>query len=502
MSDALERLRRRGEEFLERRAREEYRAHAGLASGAALQPIYAAFRDVYDADAVAATREAWLDAPDGSEERRAARHLLEWVSDTRAAQRVAPVDERILAWEAGAVVRAPDGRQVPYPRVTIAIANERERAERLRLDDARARLVGAELAPLREERLRGERDAVEELGLADGYVRTVAATSGIDLAALAGQARPLLRDTQAMWDDVLVTLLRANGMPRAEATRADALALFRLPAWDTAFPGGAMQVTIRGQVEAMGIDPDAGGRIRYDVGERPGKRARAFCAPVRVPHEVHLVLRPQGGQGDWRTFLHELGHALHFAHVRPELPFEDRWLGDNSVTEGYAMLLDHLPQDRGWLRRYTDVGAKAEDFLRLSAMAELHFLRRYAGKLLYELELYGGQVPWSALPDLYVETLATATGFRYQHADALVDVDPRLYSARYLRAWQLQAVLGDALRERFDEDWFRNPATGPWMVLALFGEGQREDADGLARRVAGAELAFAPVVRAIEARLA
>ena len=43
-------------------------------------------------------------------------------------------------------------------------------------------------------------------------------------------------------------------------------------------------------------------------------RSRAFCAPVRVPHEVYLVLRPHGGQTDWTTFLHELGHALGLIH--------------------------------------------------------------------------------------------------------------------------------------------------------------------------------------------
>src|SRR5205085_9560255 len=67
--------------------------------------------------------------------------------------------------------------------------------------------------------------------------------------------------------------------------------------------------------------------------------------PTRRSSDL-LVMRPHGGQTDWNTFLHELGHALHFAYMRPDLPYEYRWLGDNSVTEGYAMLFDHLMQDR------------------------------------------------------------------------------------------------------------------------------------------------------------
>jgi hypothetical protein len=307
-----------------------------------------------------------------------------------------------------------------------------------------------------------------------------------------------------MWDEVLPGFARRRlDVPAAELTRADVLALFRVPEFDAGFPPGGMLATVRTQIAAMGIDPSVGGRVRYDVGEREGKRARAFCAPVRVPAEVHLVLRPIGGAGDWRTLLHEVGHALHFAHVRADLPFEARWAGDNSVTEGYAMLLDHLPSDRGWLRRYAELdAARVDDFRRASAFQELYFLRRYAAKLRYELALHGGAERWDALPDLYVETLGAATSVRHAPADAFVAVDPRLYAVRYLRAWQLQAVLAEGLRERFDDDWWRNPRAGPWLTGTLMAEGQREDAAALAARVGGAPLEFAPIVRAVEQALA
>jgi hypothetical protein len=217
---------------------------------------------------------------------------------------------------------------------------------------------------------------------------------------------------------------------------------------------------------------------------------------------VYLVLRPHGGQSDWSTFLHELGHALHFAYMDPALPMEFRWLGDNSITESYAMLFDHLLHDRGWLARYTALGAAdVAAFRRTAGLVELHFLRRYCAKLMYEVELYGGRLPWEALPDLYVSRLTEATTFRYDAADAFVDVDPRFYAARYLRAWQLQALLTETLVERWDEDWWRNPRAGPWICQALFGQGQRELAHEQAARVAGKPLSFAPLVRAVERML-
>ena len=220
---------------------------------------------------------------------------------------------------------------------------------------------------------------------------------------------------------------------------------------------------------------------------------------MRVPDEVYLVLRPHGGQSDYNTFLHELGHALHFGYASADYPFEYRWLGDNSVTEAYAMLFDHRMQDRGWLLRYTRLGEnRVARFLRTAGLEELHFLRRYCAKLLYERALYSGDVPWDELPDLYVSLLGTATGFEYDHADAFVDVDPRFYSARYLRAWQLQSVLNEELTARFDVDWFRNPSAGPWLVRELFAQGQRENADEIASRASADALSFSPLIRKIE----
>jgi hypothetical protein len=508
----LDALRRRGEAFLEEVSAEYHAAHAGLKQGAALQPIYEAHREAYGDEAFAMALALFREsAPGGTgagaapgtavpEAHRSARLLVDWLVESRAGRELAPLEEREIAWESGAIITLPDGTQEPYQRAAITLGNTRDARARHALDDARAALVEAELAPLRRDRLQKEHEVVAALGIAPTYNATFEALSGVALVGLRAECEAFLRDTQAMWDELLPEFLRRGlGITPAEATRADVLALMRAPEFDPCFAADSMEREVRRQVTEMGISPDADGRVRYDTAEREGKRARAFCAPVRIPGEVHLVLRPHGGQGDWMTLMHELGHALHFGYMDPALPFEFRWLGDNSVTEGYAMLFDHRLKDRGWLSRYTGLGRKEmPPYLRSQGFEELHFVRRYAAKLIYETELHGGAVAWDALPDLFVETLTSATGFRYQRADAFVDVDPRYYAARYLRAWQLQAVLDERLRERFDEDWWRNPQAGPWMVQELFGQGQRELADEQARRVAGKGLSFAPVIAGIE----
>jgi hypothetical protein len=501
---SVERLRREGERFMEELSREYYSAHSGIKPSADLQPIYARHREIIGPDALAVAREYFDGSAAGSEERRSARLLLDWQVESQSSRELAPLDEREIAWEADAVATTADGRRIPYQRVAIEIGTSSDRDERATLEQARRTLVQGSLAPMRRERFQRERDITESLGLAPGYNATWELLSGVSLTALRDECAAFLRDTQSMWDEVLPKATkRVLGMRPDEATRADALALFRAREFDGYFPAAEMEPTILGQVREMGVDPLANGRIRLDTGEREGTRSRAFCAPVRVPDEVYLVLRPHGGQTDWNTFLHELGHALHFAYMRPDLPMEFRWMGDNSVTEGYAMLFDHLMQDAGWLQRYTRLDKRTTpEFLRAAGLEELHFLRRYCAKLIYETDLYGGTVSWDALPDLYVELLTKATGFKYDRADAFVDVDPRYYAARYLRAWQLQALLTETLVERYDVDWWRNPRAGPWIAQALFGEAQRELAHEQAERVAKKPMDFAPLIRSVERMLA
>jgi hypothetical protein len=496
----LERVRRDGEAFSEELGREYYLGMSGHKPTPVIQPIYEKYAALSTPDTLGLVRERFAAAKPGSEEQRQIRPLLEWVASLASDRQLAPLEERQMAWESSAVVHVEGGESLQFERCPIEIANTTDRQRRLTIDQARAALVQAELMPIRRERLQRERDLIEAIGVADGYNATWETLSGIDLMHLRAQCEQYLKDTQALWDETFPEFVKRelNIDPR-DATRADAQALFRAQSFDAFFPAREMEARVQGQVREMGIDPLAHGRIRLDTAERAGKRSRAFCSPVRVPDEVYLVLRPHGGQSDWSTFLHELGHALHFAYSRADLPFEYRVLGDNSVTEAYAMLFDGLMESRGWLARYTDLGeSRLRDFLRVVGFQEAHFMRRYCAKLIYEIELYGGEVSWDALPDRYVDVLGTATNFRYQAADAFVDVDPGYYAARYLRAWQLQSLLNETLTRLFDEDWWRNPRAGPWLVEQALAEGQRELAHDLAMRVAGQPLSFTPLVRDIE----
>lgn len=480
----LETLVTRGEAFHQELGREHYLTGAGLKRDPDFQAVYDRYADLHGDAALAVAR--------GSPE------LLEWVVEVRIGRRVAGLEERQLVWEQQAVVEAR-GRRVPYLRVPIDLGNTPDHDVRRALDRARSAAGAPTLTPLRRERFALERDEVCTLGLG-GYVAAMTTLSGIDLAALSSAAVRFLEATADLYGEHLARLAqRRLGCGVGDLERADAAWLFRADRYDAAFPPGRLVDVARRQMAEMGLDATQGGRVRIDTEERAAKQPRAFCAPVRVPDEVYLVLRPRGGHMDYRTFWHELGHAMHFAAASPELPFAARWLGDNSVTEGYAMLWDHLTVDRGWLSRYTALASgDGADLVFELAVNELFMVRRYAAKLTYELELHAGDL--ETMGPVYAERLTGATRFRYPEADYLLDVDPGFYSARYLRAWQFEALLAEALEARFDTDWYRNPRAGAFMH-ELMARGQADAADRLADAVIGTPLSFDAVVRRVERML-
>ena len=146
-----------------------------------------------------------------------------------------------------------------------------------------------------------------------------------------------------------------------------------------------------------------------------------------------LVIKPQGGPDDWRALFHEAGHTEHFAHTAAALATEEKRLGDNAVTEGWAMLLEHLTIDPVWLERRLDF-PRPYEFAAEGAAQLLWLVRRYCAKLLYELEFHAAP-DVTAMRPRYVELLADALEGRAQRhrlprATSTTASTPRSTSAR------------------------------------------------------------------------
>jgi hypothetical protein len=249
----------------------------------------------------------------------------------------------------------------------------------------------------------------------------------------------------------------------------------------------------------MGIDMAAQPNVHLDTEVRELKTPRAFCSPVRVPEEIYLVVLPQGGQDDYQALLHEAGHTEHFAHVGRELPFEYRMLGDNAVTEGFAFTFDHLVLNRRWLSIYRGYEDSA-DFLRFANVGELYFMRRYAAKLSYEVQLHAQTGSLDDMAAVYSRYLSEALMVDVPPQSYLTDVDDAFYVASYLRAWMLEGAWRMILQDRYGMEWFRDEAAGGF-IRELWSHGQHFTAEQLLLKYGGGRLSTDPLRHHLERAL-
>lgn len=436
---------------------------------------------IYDRHGSLFTREAVDRLRQGD-----SRQLLRFAAEGYVEQAVKEQAAELARLEAGLEVEV-DGKPVPYRQAAVLQANEPDPSRRRALEAARNAVLTERLQPLLEEVFEAARALVRELGWPSLRAMTEE-LSGIDLVALERQTSGFLDATERAYEPLVEPRLHAElGLGFGELERADMAAFFRAPSLDSHFDADRLMPTFEETMRGLGLNDGGPGNVILDAEPRPNKSPRAFCSPVRVPEEVYLVLTRIGGREDYETLFHEAGHAQHFSHVDASLPFEHRYLGDNSVTEGFAFLFQHLTEDPAWLERrlgVDDPGPVVEQ----ARAAKLVYLRRYCAKLTYELELHGESPP-ADLDAVYASRLSAAVGVDWPRATWLSDVDPFFYVAAYLRAWALETHLRRELRERVGELWFEDPRAGE-LLRELWRGGQSRPAHELLRDLSGAELDF------------
>jgi len=202
------------------------------------------------------------------------------------------------------------------------------------------------------------------------------------------------------------------------------------------------------------------------------------------PRVVHLITRAQGGLHDYEAFLHEAGHALHYAGCEASLPLPFRRLSrDHALTEIYSFLLDSIVREPQWHAEHFGLSdAEARENADAARFSNTILYRRYSAKLGYELDFWARFPSRGAQPDGYAERLTAATGIRYAPANYLADMDAGFYSADYLRAWIRSAQLRAHLRREVGEDWWRRAETGT-LLRTLFREGTRPTTEDVAQRI-------------------
>jgi hypothetical protein len=474
------------ESFVTAIDREYYLHFAGIKEEYEIAPIYERHAGLFERGVVEQLREGLAAAEPGDGERRR-RYLLQLAVEGFIGEQTKAATTELAERESTLTITWSGGEE-PYRQAAIVQANEPDSDRRFEIEQARNEVLGKELNPLYLEIHERAHQLAQDLGWGS-YRAMFEELKAVGFEKLAAQTRAFMESTDAGYrDQAEPQLVAETGIGFDRLRRSDFPYFFRAKTHDSLFPSDRLVGALESTLDGLGFDLKNQPNITLDLEQRPNKSPRAFCSPVRVPNEVYLVIAPRGGRDDFAALFHEAGHTEHYANVDSGLPFEFRYLGDNSVTEGFAFLLEHLTENSIWLE--FALGRPATDsYLEYVRASKLIFLRRYAGKLEYELALHTGQQPFSEMPGLYGRLLGEAAGVEWPEVSYLADVDDGFYVANYLRAWALETTLRRILEERFGPTWFSSSEAGE-LLRSIWREGQRLTADELLTELGGRPLDF------------
>ena len=289
----LDSYRAEAEAFIAELSREYYEHYAGLEDDFAIEPIYERHAGLFSREAVDELRELAERDGGSADDRRRLRTLLEFGVDGHLGLATKSIDAELARTEAGLTLDV-DGESLGYRESAVVQANEPDRDRRARIEEARLQAVAESLNPLTRESLEQAHALARDLGWAS-YRTMFEELKGIDLEGLARQTAGFIEATEEAYGPILEPeLQRTVGVGLDDLRRSDLPWFFRDREADGLFPADRLVESFQQTMAGLGIDVAAQANVTLDVEKRPKKSPRAFCAPVRVPEEVYLVVPPMG----------------------------------------------------------------------------------------------------------------------------------------------------------------------------------------------------------------
>jgi len=411
-----------------------------------------------------------IDRSDGDNKKRS-RFLFQFCTDAYIGKKYQKISDKIANNEATAKINI-EGQDYSFRYSDIILSNEPDKNKRESIDSNRRKLTSDVFNNDLKIYWQSLHEEAEGLGFED-YTSLFLKLKGYDFYTLDASMDKLILETEELYEKHMDRLFKNKlGISIHGSKACDFAYIKRAKEFDMFFKKENLVPIFKDTMSLLGINIENQKNVVMDVDERENKSPRAFCCPVKVPSEIYLVVMPSGGQDDYGAMFHEGGHAEHFANVSSKLDFEYRYLGDNSITEGFAFWLENLIFEKEWLLSVIKMDeSTADEFIYFSGLINLFFLRRYAGKLKYELNLHD-KTGFEKKDNLYSEILTKNLIMKYYPENYLKDVDEGFYCTSYIRAWMFEAQLKDYIFNKFGTSWFKSKKAGDFLK-EMWGYGQK-----------------------------
>jgi hypothetical protein len=456
--------------------------------------IVARYAELFTRDQLEALREAETQAPAGDDHERLYR-LRKTCEAGLIAAALAEREDRLENAILAARVEF-EGEQLPLRTAQAQLAvlpgyEDRDELGRLATE------VSATFNDDRLEVLRAYEELEAEVSRIDDPVERTEDEKGISVRELERALAAASDAATAVYDELKEHWLdRLLGPEREQVPSSSHVAyLRRLSPLEAVYTKDEAVPVCMDTLSRLGFDLANEPNIKLDLDDRPQKSPRACVIPADPPRVVHLITRAQGGLHDYQAFLHEAGHALHYAGCDPALPYTFRNISrDHALTEIYSYIVEAISRQPGWHARYFGLSdEEAAENAQATIFMEALLFRRYAAKLQFELDFWSRFREDGGTDAGYAERLTAATGMEYRREGYLADMDAGFYSADYLRAWIRAAQLRSFLEREVGAEWWASPATGD-RLRELFREGTKPSSEEIAGRIGFEPLDTGPLL--------
>ena len=473
----IESYRTRLEEFEQTINREMYLFRSGLKERLEIVTLYSDYSDLFCGESIREI-ESELKRESFESRRKSLEKILLYLTDQCLELRAAPLNEEISNFQARQTLQW-EGRQIPVFQVPGYLRTESDARKRRTLSEKHQKTMG-ETEDLGRRYFAQLRAAAADLGFRS-YREARERIGGIQYEkVLSAFDEALDRLEDKYLERLRASLEMTLGIPFAGVGDWDVAHWEEKNDQPVVFPAENLVEVVESTISGLGIRPEASGAVSLDLENRFRKQPGAFCIPVRIPHDIKIVMTPGSGSRHYAALLHECGHAYSFAWASPSLPPEHRLLGERAVSESYAFLLENFLEEPEWLASALHF-MKSGNFLRFRAVYKVFLIRRCAGRLRVAVNLDGSD-SFDDAPHIYSETMKRYTGLQHQPGSWQADFSDPFAAADHLRGWALEAMLREYLRTKYGNSWSGNRSASGFLK-EIWETGLLYRADELCREI-------------------
>jgi hypothetical protein len=285
----------------------------------------------------------------------------------------------------------------------------------------------------------------------------------IDPSSIDSLAREVLESTQAEYEQLLnsVVPVAIPEMTVSELREYDIPYLLRMTHLDETFPDGKYGEVAQRWLSDIGFDSAKTRNLKIADDAHPRRPPKPGTFPVGNGADTGISILKLGGFGDYWNLFGQLGSALFYCHIDPELDLADQRIGSPVIPLIYGALFQNVLTIPQWRQRYLQESDPAQVEAAV-AFRNLLDLRESAARYVFYRRIYAdSETP----PSAYAETMRAATLWHQgatEESDYLL-ADDMHESGMKLIAAVRAAQLRQHLEEQFGAAWWSSPEAGAWL---------------------------------------